>query len=63
MSAYQSSALYDTAIVSNVFLLCGGNDLENFDKSYSNKENIKFLFEDMEDLVELTRKVFPLAKN
>ena len=53
---------YDTTKVSSVFLLCGGNDLENFDKAYSINDNIKFLFEDMEDLVELTREVFPLAK-
>ncbi len=58
----KEDGVYDTTIVSNVFILCGGNDLEKFDKSYSNKDNLKFLFEDMEDLVELTREVFPMAK-
>ena len=49
---------YDTTKVSGVFLLCGGNDLEKL----KNDSNIKFVFEDVEDLVDLTREVFPNAK-
>ena len=56
----QSSVEYDTAKVSGVFLLCGGNDLEKLEKEKDS--DIKFVFEDVEDLVYLTREVFPNAK-
>ena len=36
----KEDGVYDTTKVSNVFLLCGGNDLESFDKAYSIKDNI-----------------------
>ena len=56
----QSSAEYDTTKVSGVFLLCGGNDLEKLKNASDN--DITFVFEDIEDLVDLTREVFPNAK-
>ncbi len=37
---------------------CGGNDLENL----KSDNDIKFVYEDIEDLVKLTREVFPNAK-
>ena len=46
--------------VKDVFLLCGGNDVEDLKGEYS--EKLKCVFEDMEDIVDLTREVFPLAK-
>ena len=48
---------YDTTKVTSVFLLCGGNDVESLGKG----GNIHFLFEDMEDLVDLVKEVFPNA--
>ena len=54
----QNMGELDTSKVSGVFLLCGGNDLENLKRD----EDIKFVYEDIEDLVELTREAFPNAK-
>ncbi len=51
---------YDTTKVSNIFLLCGGNDVENFKEDAVNK--FTFLTEDFEDLVWYTREAFPHAK-
>ena len=56
----QNSLEYDTTKVSSVFLLCGGNDLEKLKNDTTS--SIKFVFEDIEDLVDLTREVFPNAK-
>ena len=58
MEKLGASGKHDTSKVSNVFLLCGGNDVENL----KNDSCIKFVFEDIEDLVGLTREVFPSAK-
>ncbi len=49
---------HDTTKVSTVFLLCGGNDVENFQEMV----DIRYLYEDFEDLVWLTREAFPNAK-
>ena len=54
----QNMGELDTSKVSGVFLLCGGNDLENLKRD----DDIKFVYEDIEDLVELTREAFPNAK-
>jgi alkylated DNA repair dioxygenase AlkB len=50
--------VYDTTKVTTVFLLCGGNDVESLGKG----GNINFLYEDIEDLVDLVKEVFPNAK-
>ena len=44
--------------VNNVFLLCGGNDLENI----KSDNELTHVFEDIEDLLGLARDVFPCAK-
>ena len=49
---------HDITRVSNIFLLCGGNDVENFKKD----ADIRDLFDDFEDLVWYTREAFPHAK-
>ncbi len=51
---------YDTKKVTNIFLLCGGNDVEHFNEGADIK--YKYLREDFEDLVEYTREAFPHAK-
>ena len=48
---------HDTTSVSSIFLLCGGNDVENL----KNDSSMAFVFEDIEDLVDLAREVFPNA--
>ena len=54
----RDSGSYDITNVTNVFLICGGNDVENIK---SDKE-IQFVYDDIEDIVFLTKKVFPNAK-
>ena len=53
----QAGKEIDTSNVKCVFLLCGGNDIENIRRD----ADITYVWEDMEDLVDLTREVFPLA--
>ncbi len=49
---------YDLANITNVFLVCGGNDVE----SAKSDEDIKFVFEDFWDIMYLIKLVFPNAK-
>jgi lysophospholipase L1-like esterase len=56
----RDSGAYDTSQVSTVFLMCGGNDVENLKAKKRN--DVKFVLEDYEDLVDLVKEVFPGAK-
>ena len=47
----------DTTKVSNVFLLVGGNDVENL----QNDSDLESVFEDIKNLVNCTRVIFPSA--
>ena len=49
----------DPSKVRCIFFICGGNDIENISKA---GKDIKFVCEDMEDLIDLTREAFPMAK-
>ena len=46
------------AKVTSVFLVCGGNDVENLARD----SDIQYLYEDFKELVGVVREVFPTAK-
>jgi len=48
----------DCSKVTGVFLLCGGNDVEGL----KSRNDIRSIFWDFEDLLDITREVFPFAK-
>jgi alkylated DNA repair dioxygenase AlkB/lysophospholipase L1-like esterase len=48
----------DPAKVTSVFLVCGGNDVEGLARD----SDIRYLFEDFEELVGVAREAFPNAK-
>ena len=48
----------DTRKVKTIFFLCGGNDIQNLKRD----DDIKFVYEDLEDLISLTSEAFPNAK-
>ena len=54
----RDSGKYITSLVTTVFLVCGGNDVENI----KNDDQLKDVYDDFEDLVHLLKLVFPAAK-
>ena len=54
----KSAKQFNTSNVSTVFLQVGGNDVENLLVD----SDIKRIFEDINDLLFLTKQVFPVAK-
>ena len=49
---------YDITYVTNVFLVCGGNDVENI----KHDKDITFVYDDFEDIVYRIKETFPNAK-
>ena len=54
----RDSGKYELANVTNVFLICGGNDVENM----KSDKDITFVYDDIEDIVYRAKLVFPNAK-
>ena len=54
----RDSGNIDCSKVGKIFLVCGGNDVENLSK----KSGISSVFYDFEDLIDLTKETFPNAK-
>ena len=57
IEAVRDSGKIDVTKIKCVLLICGGNDIENLKKS----SDLKFLREDFEDIVDMTREAFPIA--